>query len=156
MATGGARRGAGRPKKSTSVVLVNAKAALAPLAKARLTERLMDKVMGMNITPLEVMLNTMKLAYDQGQLALNAREREVDNDKREYMLRIAQAQMGQASLVAEKVAGYLHPKLQAVTLKGDEKNPLEMGVNFRNLSDNDLKTMESIMSKVNGDDLKTN
>jgi hypothetical protein len=150
--TGGKRTGAGRPKKDTSLVVAHAKASLPALAKARLTERMLDKVIAMDITPLEVMLTTMKLAYDQGQIALNAREGEQDSDKREYLLRVAQAQMGAASGVAEKVAGYLHPKLQAVTLKGDEKNPLNLGVNLRNLSDNELKTMESIMAKVNADD----
>lgn len=153
MATvGGARPGAGRPKKDTSLVVAQAKASLPVLAKARLSERLMDKVLAMDITPLEVMLNTMKLAYDQGQVALNAREHETDAEKREYMLRVAQVQMGTASQVAEKVAGYLHPKLQAVTLKGDEKNPLQLGVNLRNLSDSELSTMETIMAKVNADE----
>lgn len=146
--TGGARQGAGRPKKSTSLVLPQAKAALAPLAKARLTERLMDKVMAMEITPLEVMLNTMKLHYDSAQTALKAREMADGPDLQEAFLRSAKASMGESSAVAEKVAPYLHPKLQAVTLKGDDKHPLNLAGSFRGLSDAELMTMQSLMVKA--------
>jgi hypothetical protein len=146
--SGGARRGAGRPKKSTSVVLVNAKAALAPLAKARLTERLMDKVMGMNITPLEVMLNTMKLHYDSAQSALLAHEVADGVDQRRAFMREAKAEMNASSQVAEKVAPYLHPKLQAVTLKGDSDHPLNLSGSLRGLSDSELVIMEALLSKA--------
>ena len=36
--------------------------------------------------------------------------------------------MDQALAVAEKVAPYLHPKLQATTIKGDADNPLSFAV----------------------------
>jgi hypothetical protein len=147
---GGAREGAGRPKKkSPSAVIPNVKAAaLAPFAKARLTERLMDKVMAMDITPLEVMLNTMKLHYDSGTTALKARDLTENPVMKAEMLTEAKKCMNESSAVAEKVAPYLHPKLQAVTLKGDSDNPLNLAGSLRGLSDADLETMQALMIKA--------
>ncbi len=143
MATKGGRRpGAGRPKKSTSAVLVQAKAVLAPLQKARLTERIMDKVMGMDITPLEVMLNAMKLRYDSAQGALAAYELAEDEDRKQAYMRFAKAEMEASSQVAEKVAPYLHAKLQSVTMKGDSENPLNVLGSLKGLSNSELSVME--------------
>jgi hypothetical protein len=38
--------------------------------------------------------------------------------------------MAEAVAVAEKVAPYLHPKLQATTIKGDADNPLQFAVSL--------------------------
>lgn len=160
MATrGGARPGAGRKKQPGSdkparvptKTQVQPKApALNMAAKKQLTERLIDKVLSMSITPLEVMLNTMKLHYDQGQTALGARETAEDVDMKEHLLRLAKAELNASSQVAEKVAPYLHSKLQAVTLKGDKDNPLDLGVNLRGLDDKELATMQQLMAKAAG------
>lgn len=160
MATvGGQRPGAGRPKKGekrppkkilvpVTKTKIHALATIPQSTKQRLTERLIDKVVKMEITPLEVMLNTMKLHYDSAQTALKAREEAEGNDMKEVLLRSAKAAMGESSAVAEKVAPYLHPKLQAVTLKGDEKHPLNLAGSFRGLSDTELATMQALMAKA--------
>ena len=160
MATvGGARSGAGRPKKGEKKppkkVLVpvtqtklHVKATIDQSTKQRLTERLIDRVVKMEITPLEVLLLTMKLHYDSAQTALKAREMADGPDLQEAFLRSAKVSMGESSAVAEKVAPYLHPKLQAVTLKGDDKHPLNLAGSFRGLSDAELMTMQSLMVKA--------
>lgn len=163
MATGGARPGAGRPKKGekkpprkvlvpTTKTVLHAKATIPQSTKQKLTERLIDKVVKMEITPLEVMLNTMKLHYDSAQTALKARELADDVGMQETLLRTAKAAMGESSAVAEKVAPYLHPKLQAVTLKGDDKHPLNLAGGFRGLSDTELATMQTLMTKAAADE----
>lgn len=149
--TGGKRPGAGRPKKSTSLVLPQARAALAPLAKARLTERLMDKVMGMNVTPLEVMLNAMKLFYDGSQDALLAYEIADDKDLKANFMRAAKAEIVASVQIAEKVAPYLHPKLQTTTLKGDSDHPLNISGSLRGLSNSELATMEELLKKASAE-----
>jgi len=124
---------------------------IATQARAVLTKKLIDRVTEMEISPLEVMLHTMKLHYDQGQQALEMREGVEDADQRAHLMRLAQLEMGASSQVAEKVAPYLHPKLQTTTLKGDDKNPLNLVANLRNLSDSELTTMQLLMTKVNDD-----
>jgi hypothetical protein len=157
--TGGARTGAGRPKKGEKrppkKVLVpvtqtklHVRATIDQSTKQRLTERLIDKVVGMKVTPLEVMLNTMKLHYDSAQDALLARDVAEDRDVRESMLRHAKAEMNASSQVAEKVAPYLHPKLQSVVLKGDDQHPLNITGSLRGLSDKELLTMEELLKKA--------
>lgn len=149
MASGGRQPGAGRPKK------VGHTQPLAPAvntaAKRQITARLMDQVQKMQISPLEVMLNTMKLHYDQGQTALKEQEVAKDKDQRDFLMRVAKAEMNASSSVAEKVAPYIHAKLQAVTLKGDKENPLEFGVNLRGLTDAELAQMQVLMAKAIGE-----
>lgn len=160
MATnGGARPGAGRPKKGekrpskkvlvpTTKTVLHARATIPQSTKQKLTERLIDKVVSMKITPLEVMLTTMKLHYDSGQDALLAHELAEDREIKQSYLRTAKAEMNASSQVAEKVAPYLHPKLQAVTLKGDDKHPLNITGSLKGLSNEELAVMEELLKKA--------
>lgn len=159
MATGGARPGAGRPKKGeqpkpkkvlvkrTKTVL-HAKATIPQSTKQKLTERLIDKVVSMKVTPLEVMLMTMKLHFDAGQDALLAHDVCDDGDMRLALMRAAKIEMNASSQVAEKVAPYLHPKLQTTVLKGDSDHPLNISGSLRGLSGAELATMETLLEKV--------
>jgi hypothetical protein len=62
------------------------------------------------VKPLDVLLQTMAKRWKDSQSALDPDER---------------AKLEQeACAVAEKVAPYLHPKLQATTIKGDADAPL--------------------------------
>lgn len=62
------------------------------------------------VKPLTVLMETMADRWERATAAKTPKTR----DKLQ----------NEACAVAEKVAPYLHPKLQATTLKGDEKNPL--------------------------------
>ena len=64
------------------------------------------------ITPLEVMLKTMAEIWNAAIAQEDPMER-------------AKGQMAAVS-VAKDVAPYLHPRLQATTLKGDKENPLQL------------------------------
>lgn len=88
MARGGARPGAGRPKGSKSQLTLQREA----VAAKALTD---------GITPLEVMLNTMRKLYDEG----------------EFMA---------ASQVAKDAAPYVHPKLATtdMRLSGGDGGPM--------------------------------
>lgn len=158
MATGGARPGAGRPKKGESKpkkvlikrtkTVLHAKATISQSTKQALTERLIDKVVSMKVTPLEVMLMTMKLHFDSGQDALLAHDLTEDKDMRLALMRAAKIEMNASSSVAEKVAPYLHPKLQTTVLKGDSDHPLNISGSLRGLSSSELSTMEDLLAKV--------
>lgn len=148
--TGGKRPGAGRPKKPVAApkaVHTRIKTATSQ-GKKELTERLMDTVLSLKVTPLEVTLQTMGLFYHTGQKLLDQMDKEEDADKKSYLLRMAQDQMIESSEQAMQLAPYLHPKLQAVTLKGDDKNPLALGVSLRGLTNAELLTMEMLLSKA--------
>lgn len=151
MATvGGKRPGAGRPKKPvTAPKAVHTRVKTATnQGKKELTERLMDTVLSLKVTPLEVTLQTMGLFYHNGQKLLEQMDDEKDADKRAHLLRLAQQQMVESSEQAMQLAPYLHPKLQAVTVKGDDKNPLSLGISLKSLSNAELLTMEMLLSKV--------
>lgn len=160
--TGGARPGAGRPKKGekrppkkvlvpTTKTVLHAKATIPQSTKQKLTERLIDKVVNMKVTPLEVMLATMKLHYDSAQDALLAHDVADDKDLRQNFMRAAKAEMNASSQVAEKVAPYLHPKLQTTTLKGDSDHPLNISGSLRGLSNAELATMEELLKKASAE-----
>lgn len=83
MAHGGKREGAGKPKGAT----------------AKRTQEAVNKALAIGITPLEVMLEAMKEAYDKKDLK-------------------------EASNFAKDAAPYVHAKLQSTTISGDAKKPL--------------------------------
>lgn len=63
-----------------------------------------------SVSPLDVMMQTMERRWNDAQKALDPEER----GKLEQ----------EACAVAEKVAPYLHARLQATTIKGDADAPL--------------------------------
>lgn len=85
MPRGGAREGAGRKKGLPSVKI-----------KDRLS--VVEKAMAQGITPIEVLLNTMRQLYASGQLM-------------------------EAAKVAGDAAPYCHSKLASIELTGDEERP---------------------------------
>ena len=68
------------------------------------------------VKPLQVMMDSLADSWKYAQAIQDPIER----------LKAQQA----ACLVAEKVAPYLHPKLQATTLKGDPSAPLSFAVSL--------------------------
>jgi len=69
-----------------------------------------------NVKPLQVMMDSLADSWKYAQAIEDPAER----------IKAQQA----ACLVAEKVAPYLHPKLQATTLKGDPSAPLSFAVSL--------------------------
>ena len=69
-----------------------------------------------NIKPLQVMMDSLADSWKYAQTLTDPVER----------LKAQQMAVG----VAEKVAPYLHPKLQATTIKGDADNPLSFAVSL--------------------------
>lgn len=69
------------------------------------------------VKPLEVMMNTLEERWNLAQAIKD------DPEARSKALTEAVA-------VAEKIAPYLHPKLQATTLKGDPDAPLSFALSL--------------------------
>jgi hypothetical protein len=69
-----------------------------------------------SVKPLQVMMDSLADSWKYAQAIDDPLER----------IKAQQA----ACLVAEKVAPYLHPKLQATTIKGDADNPLAFSVSL--------------------------
>ena len=67
------------------------------------------------IKPLDVMLETMSERWKAAQLATGDDRTKLQNE---------------ACAVAEKVAPYLHARLQATTIKGDADQPLAFAVSL--------------------------
>ena len=124
MSSGGLRKGAGRPAgaKNSSVVIE-------PAARRKITDALVEKVAGINITPLEVMLNDMKLHHDEARKLLAEHEHEQeDGERKGLLMKMAKVESALAVESAAKVAPYIHAKLQTTTLKGDADNPIELAL----------------------------
>lgn len=76
-----------------------------------LTTRIRNRALAQaEIKPLEVLMQTMTERWKESQLCGDKEERAKLQDA--------------ACVVAEKVAPYLHAKLQATTIKGDPEAPL--------------------------------
>lgn len=88
---GGKRKGAGRPKGT-----------ILEKTKLRL-QRTEQAINSMEISPLEVMLRTMKAAYEEGNITL-------------------------ACQLARDAAPYVHPKLQPVDAKGSSAQDVNLNL----------------------------
>jgi hypothetical protein len=85
---------------------------------AGLQTRIRNKVMTQSaVKPLSMMMDLLEERYKTAQAITN------DPEARSKA-------MNEALAVAEKVAPYLHPKLQATTIKGDADNPLSFAVSL--------------------------
>ena len=82
------------------------------------------------VKPLGVLMESMAYYWNASKAAKNPAAATKHRDK--------------ACAVAERVAPYLHPKLQATTVKGDEQNPLAFVVS--------LPGMEELRKAIRGDD----
>lgn len=94
MARGGARPGAGRPKG----------------AATRKTAEIANQAAEQGITPLEVMLASMRALWDEA------------TDDAGAVIDPAKAK--EATAVAKDAAPYIHPRLQAVNHSGPDGGPL--------------------------------
>ena len=84
-----------------------------PPATAGIQGRVRDRALAQaEIKPLQVMLEAMGEAYKAAQ----------ELPKGDDRLKAMQA----AAAAADRVAPYLHPRLQATTVKGDAENPLSV------------------------------
>ena len=121
MASGGVRPNAGRKAGTTAVA-----APVTPTVRRQVVDVLMERVKHINVSPLEVMLVGMKFHFDEGQEAMKASQSTDDKEMAQDFKRTAKAELAASMSYAEKVAPYIHAKLQSVTLKGDKENPLEL------------------------------
>ena len=120
--------------------------------KRLLAERLIKRVVKMKITPLEVMLVTMKVHYDQAQEALGFMEQNTDDDVRSRLFGKAKMELAEASHYAEKVAPYLHPKLQSVVVNDKTTHvPALTNANLKSLDEQELTVMQVLLSKIAAD-----
>lgn len=123
MPRGGPGRGGGR-KPGSSV----ATAPILPTARAKLTARMVERASAIELTPLEVMLDDMKMRYDMSKRALANHEKEKDPAMKELIMSAALGHSSAAVESAAKVAPYIHAKLQTTTIKGDQNSPLEVAL----------------------------
>lgn len=125
MASGGPRPGSGRPK---GVQAKKTSAAIPPTARSKVVEKMVERVAGIDLSPLEVMLDDMKLRYDMSKRALANHEREKDPERASLIMDAALSHSSAAVESAAKVAPYIHAKLQTTTLKGDTNSPIEIAL----------------------------
>lgn len=126
MPSGGARKGSGRPKGYKDVLKKSS--ALTPTARRELTNKLVAKAHEIDLSPIEVMLDTMKMFHDDAQSLIVAAGNEKNRAKKASLWHSAKVESLNAVSVAKDVAPYIHPKLQATTIRGDKENPLEVAL----------------------------
>jgi hypothetical protein len=126
MPRGGPRPNSGRPVGVKSGQ--GKSTAITPTARRQVTDALVEKVKDINLSPLEVMLVGMKTHYDDAKQAMAQIEDVTAPDAIEDLKRLAKAELAASMTYAKEVAPYIHSKQQAVTLKGDKENPLEIAL----------------------------
>ncbi len=90
----------------------------APAGKSSIPSRERNRIIQHSaVKPLTVMMEVLEERYKLAQAIQD------DPEARTKA-------MNEAIAVAEKVAPYLHPKLQATTIKGDADNPLSFAVSL--------------------------
>jgi hypothetical protein len=97
-------------------------------ARKRVQERLVAKADEIKLSPLEVMLETMKMFYDDAQAELRLSEAAFGTDVGIAHRVRAKSEAMNAVAVAEKCAPYIHSKLQSTIIRGDTKNPVEVAL----------------------------
>jgi hypothetical protein len=117
-----------------------------------MADRLIKKVVQMKVTPVEVMMLAMKIHYDQAKEALGFMEVNTDEDVRARLFGKAKMELADASHYAEKVAPYLHPKLQTVTVNEKTNHvPALTNANLKSLDESELTVMQVLMAKIAAD-----
>ena len=113
-----------------------------PTVRARVTEKLVERVEELDLTPLEVMLKTMKIHFSDGTELLKASDAARSEKTKEKARLRAKYEYREASAIAKDVAPYIHAKIQTITLKGDASSPLEIALG--------LMDAESLRAVVRG------
>lgn len=130
MASGGPRKGAGRPKGAGTGAV-----AIPPSARKAVQDALVERIKGVDITPLDVMLTGMKLHYDESRTAQASAEAAGTKKESAELRKLAKTEIAASMSYAKELAPYLHAKLQSVTLKGDAENPLEISLGLASAED---------------------
>ena len=87
------------------------------------TRAIADKIMQEGITPLEVMIDNMRTAYDLAVLTrMQLPDEVIPLDDAALALHLKYRAMAQDA--ATDAAPYIHPRLATMTVKGDEESPL--------------------------------
>ena len=115
----------GRPK---GVKAEKRKVALRPKQRAKITDKLVARAVQIDCSPLEVLMDTMKVFYTESKGLMKLSELETAAAKREKLRNKAKTEALAACKVATDLAPYIHAKLQSVTLKGDRNSPLEIAL----------------------------
>ena len=123
MASGGPRKGSGRPAGAGKGAVT-----IPPSARKAVQDALAERIKGVDITPLDVMLTGMKLHYDESRKAQADSDAVSDKELIESLRKTAKAEIAASMSYAKELAPYIHAKLQSVTLKGDADNPLEISL----------------------------
>jgi len=140
---GGVRANSGRPLGTK-----NSAICIPPSARLKVVDAMVRHVEGINISPMIVMLNDMKLRHDAARRSIELYENEIDVEEKKKYLDRAMFESGSAAESALRVAPYVHAKLQSVILKGDAENPLQLNfASLRGLTDKELEQMNALIAK---------
>lgn len=92
---------------------------MARTTKKRSSKEIIDKLSD-GVSPVEVMVKTMRRLYKEYDEVMEEAEMVRNDDHKASLLKHASACMTEACEIAKNVAPYFHPKLQTVTVNGDE------------------------------------
>jgi len=137
------------PKKPPSVNPNRFPGTLLPTTTRRtVVDAMVRYVAGINISPMIVMLNDMKIRHDAACRSMELYEAETDVDEKKKHLNQAMFESGSAAESALRVAPYVHSKLATVVLKGDADNPLQLNfASLRGLTNDELDQMNRLIVK---------
>ena len=132
---GGAREGAGRPRRQTTLV-----------SRRRADQYARDG----KVLPVDVMMGTMRALWDEATLhPADAKGRRKARKPHE----LVHSTMKEANEIAKDVAPYMHPKLSSTEVGGPNGGPMELLVkramtSLQGLEDGEFEQLMATMKKL--------
>jgi hypothetical protein len=97
---------------------------MAKKIRGRPSQEVLDKLSEDGVSPVEVMVLSMRRLYKEYDECLEQSEFSRSDATRESIMRYGKDCLREACEIAKNVAPYFHPRLQSVTVSGDDENPL--------------------------------
>jgi hypothetical protein len=88
-------------------------------SKVKVSKEIIDKLSESGVSPVEVMVNSMRKLFREYTDAEEQAELTNSQGEKEAILKQAKDSLTEACEIAKNVAPYFHPRLQSVTVAGD-------------------------------------
>lgn len=97
---------------------------MAKKIRGKPSQEVLDKLAEDGVSPVEVMVLSMRRLYREYDDCVEQGEFSRSDRDKESIMRYGKDCLREACEIAKNVAPYFHPRLQSVTVSGDDENPL--------------------------------
>jgi hypothetical protein len=97
---------------------------MAKKIRGKPSQEVLDQLSEDGVSPVEVMVLSMRRLYREYDDCVEQGEFSRSDRDKESIMRYGKDCLREACEIAKNVAPYFHPRLQSVTVSGDDENPL--------------------------------